>query len=80
MKLARRSALMSVPVLAGLAACSKVSEDGAGYPDGDIRLIIQADPGGGSDLSSRALAKQLETTLGVSVIPENKPGDRKSVV
>lgn len=74
MKLTRRSALMSVPVLAGLAACSKVSEDGAGYPEGDIRLIIQADPGGGSDLSSRALAKQLEENLGVSVIPENKPG------
>lgn len=74
MKITRRSALIAVPALAGLAACSKVSDDGGDYPDSDIRLIIQADPGGGSDLSSRALAKELEKTLEVSVVPENKPG------
>ena len=44
------------------------------YPEGDIRLIIQANPGGGSDLSSRALAAELEQILGVSVIAENMPG------
>ena len=74
MKVSRRSALIAVPALAGLAACSEVSEEGADYPDSDITLIIQADPGGGSDLSSRALATELESILGVSVVPENKPG------
>lgn len=74
MKVSRRSALIAVPALAGLAACSKVSEEGSAFPDSDITLIIQADPGGGSDLSSRALAKELETSLGVSVVPENKAG------
>ncbi|MGO1975714.1 Bug family tripartite tricarboxylate transporter substrate binding protein [Brachybacterium tyrofermentans] len=74
MKVSRRSALIAVPALAGLAACSKVSEEESAFPDSDITLIIQADPGGGSDLSSRALAKELETSLGVSVVPENKPG------
>jgi tripartite-type tricarboxylate transporter receptor subunit TctC len=65
---------------AGLAAvalsgCTPVAEGGASsYPEDDIRLIIQADAGGGSDLSSRALATQLEEILGVSVIPENMPG------
>lgn len=44
------------------------------FPEGDIRLIIQANPGGGSDLSSRALAAELEQILGVSVIAENMPG------
>ncbi|GAA2541374.1 tripartite tricarboxylate transporter substrate binding protein [Microbacterium mitrae] len=44
------------------------------FPEKDIRLIIQANPGGGSDLSSRALATELESILGVSVIPENMPG------
>lgn len=44
------------------------------FPEKDIRLIIQANPGGGSDLSSRALATELEKILGVSVIPENMPG------
>ncbi len=60
-----------------LSACTKVdgSEGAAStYPEDDIRLIIQANPGGGSDLSSRALATELEKILGVSVIPENMPG------
>ena len=46
-----------------LAGCTKVEEGGAesAYPEKDIRLIIQANPGGGSDLSSRALATELES-------------------
>ena len=74
MNVSRRSALIAIPALAGLAACSKVTEEGADFPDNDLRLIIQADPGGGSDLSSRALATELESILGVSVVPENMPG------
>lgn len=60
-----------------LSACSKVEEGedaASAFPENDIRLIIQANPGGGSDLSSRALATELESILGVSVIPENMPG------
>lgn len=60
-----------------LSACSKVDEGGdveSAFPEKDIRLIIQANPGGGSDLSSRALAAELEGILGVSVIAENMPG------
>jgi len=44
------------------------------YPDKPITLIVQANPGGGSDLSSRALADQLSTVLGVDIIVENRPG------
>ena len=60
-----------------LSACTKVDETAAPestFPEKDLRLIIQANPGGGSDLSSRALATELESILGVSVIPENMPG------
>ncbi|MCH6230396.1 tripartite tricarboxylate transporter substrate binding protein [Microbacterium sp. CFH 31415] len=60
-----------------LSACTKVDETAAPestFPEKDLRLIIQANPGGGSDLSSRALATELEDILGVSVIPENMPG------
>ncbi|WP_311258004.1 tripartite tricarboxylate transporter substrate binding protein [Microbacterium sp. WCS2018Hpa-9] len=60
-----------------LSACTKVEEGEEAtstFPENDIRLIIQANPGGGSDLSSRALATELEGILGVSVIPENMPG------
>ena len=60
-----------------LSACTKVDETAAPdstFPEKDLRLIIQANPGGGSDLSSRALATELEDILGVNVIPENMPG------
>lgn len=60
-----------------LSGCTKVEETAAPestFPEKDLRLIIQANPGGGSDLSSRALATELEDILGVSVIPENMPG------
>lgn len=60
-----------------VSACTKVEETEeteSSFPESDIRLIIQANPGGGSDLSSRALATELEKILGVSVIPENMPG------
>lgn len=67
-------------IVAGIAAtaialsgCAPAAEESS-YPDKDIRLIIQANPGGGSDLSSRALATELEKILGVSVVPENMPG------
>lgn len=60
-----------------LSGCTKVDESpeaASTFPEKDLRLIIQANPGGGSDLSSRALATELESILGVSVIPENMPG------
>lgn len=70
------AAALAASVLA-LSACTKV-EEGEGvessFPEKDIRLIIQANPGGGSDLSSRALASELEKIFDVSVIPENMPG------
>lgn len=72
----RAVAVAALAVALATAGCSKVDEEpeAGGYPTEDIRLIIQADPGGGSDLSSRALAAELETSLGVDVIPENMPG------
>ncbi len=75
-RLAVTAAAIAATALA-LSACTQVDEGGdaeSSYPEKDIRLIIQANPGGGSDLSSRALATELEKILGVSVIPENMPG------
>lgn len=70
------AAALALATTFALSACTKV-EDGqaaASFPTKNIRLIIQANPGGGSDLSSRALATELEKDLKVSVIPENMPG------
>lgn len=60
-----------------LTACGGAGSDGgdaAAYPEKDITFIVQAAAGGGSDLTSRALAAELEKELGVSVVVENRPG------
>lgn len=76
-RLAAATAAIAATALV-LSACTKVDESGeaaeSSFPEKDLRLIIQANPGGGSDLSSRALATELEDILDVSVIPENMPG------
>lgn len=72
----RLMATVAVVAAASLAtACSGGSEaTEESYPSKDITLVVQAEAGGGSDLSSRALATALEPLLGVSVIVENRPG------
>lgn len=58
-----------------LAGCGNDStSEAADYPEDDITLIVHAAAGGGSDLSSRALATELEDILGVGVVVENRPG------
>lgn len=44
------------------------------YPSESIHLIVQAAAGGGSDITARALAKEMEKELGESVIVENRTG------
>lgn len=76
----RTIALTGALAAAGLAltACSDADADtdaGAdAFPDDDVTLIVQAAAGGGSDLTSRALATELEPILGQSVVVENRPG------
>ncbi|SDS36795.1 tripartite tricarboxylate transporter substrate binding protein [Microterricola viridarii] len=64
----------------GTAADTKPKEEAAAaepastFPEKPITLIVQANPGGGSDLSSRALADQLSRILDTDIIVENRPG------
>ncbi len=44
------------------------------YPSREIKLIIQASPGGLSDTVSRVIASLMEQKLGAPVVCENKPG------
>ncbi|MEZ5352470.1 MAG: tripartite tricarboxylate transporter substrate binding protein [Bryobacteraceae bacterium] len=64
----RRHALAAVLSLAGC------SHDTGPYPSREIRLIVQAAPGGLSDTVSRIAASIMEKELGVPVVCENKPG------
>ena len=69
-RLALRAAFAVLGLL--LAACS--GGDEGVYPSKEIRLIVQASPGGTSDTVSRMMASLAEPELGVPVVCENKPG------
>jgi len=44
------------------------------YPTKPVRLFTGSGPGGGADLTSRAIAERLGKALGQQVIVENRPG------
>ncbi len=54
-----------------LASCG--STEGP-YPSKEIKLIVQASPGGTSDTVSRVMASLAEEGLGAPIVCENKPG------
>lgn len=64
------AAIGAAPVL--LTSCSGTSS--GPYPNHDIKLIVQAAPGGLSDTVSRVIASQMESSLHVPMVCENKPG------
>ena len=66
-----RRTLFGAVVFALLAGCD--TRRGP-YPSREIKLIVQASPGGISDTVSRFMASLVEKDLGVPVICENKPG------
>ena len=60
-----------------LSACLLLLGCGAAegpYPSKEIKLIVQASPGGISDTVSRVMASLAEPELGVPIVCENKPG------
>lgn len=75
------SASLSFPAMtAGLCVacliCTFATEGMAAetYPSRPIRLLIGFPPGGPADIPGRAIAERLSQSLGVPVVPENKPG------
>jgi tripartite-type tricarboxylate transporter receptor subunit TctC len=57
-----------------LAALFCLPAQAAGFPDKEVTLNVPLSPGGGSDLTMRALARAAETPLGKPVVVVNKPG------
>ncbi|TDC00888.1 tripartite tricarboxylate transporter substrate binding protein [Micromonospora fluostatini] len=50
------------------------SGDAENFPAKDFTLVVHAGAGGGSDLTARTLAKELEADLGRSIVVENRTG------
>ncbi len=69
-KLARRTALVALPVLA-LATALPAQ---AAYPEKPIRLVLPFGAGGVADVTARILADKLGEKFGQRVVVENMPG------
>jgi len=70
-KFSRTSVFAAVAAIAvaGFGVAAK-----AGFPDKPIQFIIPFGAGGGADIEGRLLADEMSKTLGVPVVPVNKPG------
>lgn len=44
------------------------------YPSHPIKMIVPYGPGGGTDITGRIVAQDMEKTLGTQIVIENKPG------
>jgi tripartite-type tricarboxylate transporter receptor subunit TctC len=69
----RRAAVLSLIALSSAAALSFPAA-AQSYPVRAIRIVVGFQAGGGVDLASRAIGKQLNEALGQSVIVDNRPG------
>ena len=70
--LSRRSSLRFATLALTLGASA--AAEPATYPTKTVRLVIPYPPGGGTDITGRAMAQRLSEFLGQSVVIENKPG------
>jgi tripartite-type tricarboxylate transporter receptor subunit TctC len=57
-----------------LLAGPGVARAQAGYPQGQIRIVVGYAAGGGVDLVARMFGEPMKATLGQTVIVENRPG------
>lgn len=67
-----RHLTLLVCTIAGLALPAIASAQT--WPTKNIRIVLQFSPGGATDVVARILAQHLTTSLGQTVIVENKPG------
>ncbi len=73
--MSRRESLVRAAVLLAFAAApATASAQQGAYPAKPVKLVIPYPPGGGTDITGRAMAQKLSDFLGQSVVIENKPG------
>ena len=68
------AALLCLAAFAAPAAERAAKDPAAGYPSRPIRIIITVVPGGGADVTSRAIAAKLTEAWGHQAIVDNRPG------
>ena len=73
--LSRRESLVRIALFWAFASApATASAQPGAYPAKPVKLVIPYPPGGGTDITGRAMAQKLSELLGQSVVIENKPG------
>ena len=57
-----------------LSGANQIAHAQSAYPNKPIRLIVPFAPGGGTDLTARAIAIKLTEAWGQTVVPDNRAG------
>ena len=68
------SKVCNIIAAAAAIACLPCGAQAQSYPTKPVRIIVGFQPGGGVDISARAVGKYLTEAIGQSVIVENRPG------
>lgn len=72
--LRRRAILQGGAAIVLPASLARVANAQDAYPDKPLRVTVSYGPGGAIDVVARILAEHMTTTLGKSVLVDNKPG------
>ncbi len=64
----------AIAVLAAVLAAWTIDAPAQAYPAKPLRMIVGFAPGGGTDVTARAIVQQLSDGLGQRVVIDNRPG------
>jgi tripartite-type tricarboxylate transporter receptor subunit TctC len=65
---------MKAVIALALAALALVAPAQAAFPDKPVKIVVAFAPGSSTDIVARLLAEQMSTSMGQTVVIENKPG------
>lgn len=78
--LVKKSVLLVLVLLVGALSVAGCGGGTQGkFPKGDITFLIPSGPGGGNDMTTRALIPGMKRQLNVNIVPANKPEAKGAV-